>query len=274
MIVNRIERWAGRLTRFTDSSDLARLNADDRTEVPVGPTLAAALRAGATYWEESNGLVDIALLNERLAAEGIAAFAPPGRSWRGGEWSLSFGRRGSAVVSRPVGLRFDLGGIGKGWTADRALQLLNSWPSVVIDADGDLAVRCAPGKSWEMAIEDPRDPESMLAVLHLSAAPNGLPTQWGVATSGTSIHRWAVDGMTRHHLIDPRTGAPASTDVVQATVVAGTALRAEALAKAVVIAGTVDGFAMLAKVGVRGAVILTERGETLALPNTTELLAS
>ena len=63
------------------------------------------------------------------------------------------------------------------------------------------------------------------------------------------------------------------TDVVQATVVCGSALRAEALAKAAVIAGTVDGLALLERVGVAGAVILTEGGETLALPQTLALLA-
>jgi thiamine biosynthesis lipoprotein len=189
------------------------------------------------------------------------------------EWSLVPGRRGSAIVRRPPGLRFDLGGIGKGWIADRALHLLAAWPSAVIDADGDLAIRCAPGRIWEVAVDDPRTPDTSLAVLRL-AAPGGLPARWGVATSGTSIHRWTVDGRSRHHLIDPRTGLPAVTDVVQATVVAGSALRAEALAKAAVIAGSVEGFALLERAHVRGAVILTDRGEALALPQTLALLGN
>jgi thiamine biosynthesis lipoprotein len=78
----------------------------------------------------------------------------------------------------------------------------------------------------------------------------------------------------RHHLIDPRTSAPALTDVVQATVVCGSALRAEVLAKTAVIAGSVHGLALLERADVQGAVILTERGETLALPQTLALLAA
>jgi thiamine biosynthesis lipoprotein ApbE len=62
--------------------------------------------------------------------------------------------------------------------------------------------------------------------------------------------------------------------VVQATVVAGSALRAEALAKAAVIAGSVEGFALLERAHVRGAVILTDRGEALALPQTLALLGN
>jgi len=93
-----------------------------------------------------------------------------------------------------------------------------------------------------------------------------------VATSGVSVHRWTVDGRVRHHLIDPRSGLPATTDVVQATVIAGSALRAEVLAKAAVIAGSGAGLALLERARVQGAVILTDRGEVMALPQTLSLL--
>ncbi len=280
--VDRIESWAARLTRHSDAAELSALNADPRDEVPVGPTLAAVLRAGRTALEQSEGLADITLLDERLAAEDLRAERPAvdgpvvedaRHVSRAFDWSMAPGPRGTAVVRRPPGLHFDLGGIGKGWIADRALRFLAAWPSAVIDADGDLAIRCAPGTMWEVAVDDPRTPDAMLAVLRL-AAQEGLPARWGVATSGTSIHRWTVNGRPRHHLIDPRTGRPAVTDVAQATVIAGTALRAEALAKAAVIAGSVEGFALLERAGVRGVVVLTERGETLALPQTLRLLGS
>ncbi len=280
-VVARIDRWAAKLTRYTDESDLSMLNADPKPEVSIGPTLAAALRAGQSACETSEGLADITLLDARLAAEGGSDGAnPASRSTasralasREGEWLISRGRRGSAVVRRPPGLRFDLGGVGKGWIADRALEMLTDWRSAVIDADGDLAIRCAPGRYWEVAIEDPRTPDADLAVLRLGTPAGGSPERWGVATSGVSIHRWEVDGQVRHHLIDPRTGSPAETDVVQATVVAGSSLRAEALAKAAVIAGTVEGFALLDRARVRGALLLTGRGEVLALPSTLQLMA-
>jgi thiamine biosynthesis lipoprotein len=81
-----------------------------------------------------------------------------------------------------------------------------------------------------------------------------------------------VAGSSNHHIIDPRTGLPAQTDVVQATVVAGSALRAEALAKAALIAGSANGLRLLERAGVRGAVLLTAEGEVLALPATLALL--
>jgi thiamine biosynthesis lipoprotein len=271
-LLSRIGRWADRLSRHLETSELSALNADPRASVPIGPTLGAVLWAGLEAADESEGLVDITLLDARLAAEMAPSVAPTSVGSRG--WSLWSGPRRTAVVHRAPGIRFDLGGVAKGWLADRGLALLSSWPSAVVDADGDLAVRCAPGQLWAVAVDDPRSDGAALAILHLSAPRSGWPVRWGVATSGTSIHRWRHGDEVRHHLIDPRTGAPAVTDVVQATVVCGSALRAEALAKAAVIAGSVDGLALLERAGVCGAVILTERGETLALPQTLALLAA
>jgi FAD:protein FMN transferase len=278
-VVARIDRWAARLTRHSEASDLSHLNADPRSEVAIRPTLAAALRAGRLATEMTEGLADITLLDARLAAEGLVAGLDASgldaerqvRASRAFDWSMAPGAHGSAIVRRPPGLRFDLGGVGKGWIADRALRLLADWPSVVVDADGDLAIRCAPGKAWEVAVEDPRTPDTSLAVLRL-AATRGVPGQWGVATSGTSIHRWTVAGSVRHHLIDPRSGLPAATDVVQSTVIAGTALRAEALAKSAVISGAGAGLALLDRARIRGALVLTDRGEVFALPQTLALL--
>jgi len=280
-VVARVDRWSSRLTRHADTSELSLLNADPRTSVNVRPILAAALLAGMTAADASEGLADITLLDARLTAEGMAAEgmaaeeagARPHRS-RVGEWQVVRRRRGAAVVRRPPGLRFDLGGVAKGWIADRALRMLASWPSAVVDADGDLALRCAPGKFWAIGVDDPRTPNTNLAILRLGAPAGGAAANWGVATSGTSIHRWKVNGSVSHHLIDPRTGRPAQTDVVQATVVAGSALRAEALAKAVIIAGSRQGLALLERARVRGAVLLTESGEVLALPETLSLLAA
>jgi len=269
-VIARIDRWAARLTRHTGSSDLSHLNSDPGSTVSVRPTLAAAFRAGLAAEEAGEGLTDITLLDARLAAEGKAEATTASRR---SEWEIVRGARGSAIVRRPPGLRFDFGGVGKGWIADRALNLLAEWPSCLIDADGDLSIRCAQGRYWEVVIDDPRAADSNLAVLRLGAPHGGMPTRWGVATSGTHVHRWNVGGTVTHHLIDPRTGRPAVTDVVQATVVAGSALRAESLSKAALIAGSIEGLALLERAHVRGAVLVTSSGEVRALPLTMALLA-
>lgn len=269
-VMARVGRWADRLSRHVPTSELSILNADPTHAVAVGPTLAGAMRAGQAAAAATDGLVDITLLDARLAAEASdthGAACSMDHAWR-----LTRGRRGSATVHRSPGIRFDLDGVAKGWLADRALGLLSSWSGAIVDADGDLAVRCPPGRHWAVAVDDPRDPGTMLAVLYLSATAGTWPSRWGVATSGTSVHRWHHAGETRHHLIDPRTGLPAVSDVVQATVVCGSASEAEGLAKAAVIAGSADGLDLLERAAVRGAVLLTDRGETIASPRTLDLL--
>ncbi len=271
-VAARVGRWADRLTRFSDVSDVARLNAHPGSaRTPVGPTLGAVLDWAERCGEHVDGHIDVTLLDARIAAEA----ADPGRirDLAPHRWWLERSARGG-VVHRVGSFRFDLDGVAKGWIADRALALLRDWPAAVVDADGDIAMRTATGVAWEVAIDDPRPGATdELAVLRFHhRAPCGLVA---VATSGTSVHRWegGVDGVPRHHLIDPRTRLPADTDVIQATVIAASAREAEVLAKAAVIAGSETGLERLERSAAWGAVVLLASGAVVALPRTLEWIA-
>ena len=263
-VAGRVDAWAAHLTRYSDRSDLAALNRrPDASREPVRPTLAAVLAWAARAEEETGGLVDVTLLDARLTAEpGADADADPAMLLPAA-WRLERHGRG-AVVERQAPCRFDLDGVAKGWIADRALALLRRYPAALVDADGDLAVRLERGRTWEIAVADPRRPGTDLAILSLDdRLPGGRA---GVATSGTSIHRWpdGPDGSPRHHLIDPRTGRPARTDLVQVTVLAGDAARAEVLAKAALIVGSGDAIDLLERSGAHAALLLRTDGELLA----------
>lgn len=260
-VLDRIEAWAARLTRFSGTSELSRLNAAAGSHVPVGPTLAAVLDWARMAEARTDGLVDVALLDARLASETGARAGGPLAATR--RWSLDRGRRG-VIVRREPGVRFDLGGVGKGWLADRALDIAPA-RSALVDGDGDIAVRVAPGDRWAIGIADPRTADTALGALEL-ANDGDVSRRWGVATSGTSVHRWSGADGDAHHIIDPRTSRPATSDVVQATVLAGTAREAEAWAKVAVIRGSMGAFAALDRPGVMGMLLLTDRGEVRATP--------
>ncbi len=266
-VLDRIEAWASRLTRFDPSSELTRLNAASSDRVRVGPTLTAVLDWARGAEGITDGLVDVAMLDARLAAEAGTEVAPPLSASR--RWSLDRGPRASTVRREP-GVRFDLDGVAKGWLADRALALAPG-RSALVDADGDIALRLAPGDAWGIGVADPREGAALLGVLQLAA--ERTPRRLGVATSGTSVHRWAHTAGPAHHLIDPRTWRPAATDVAQATVVAGTAREAEVLAKTAVIAGSDRAFRLLDRPGVLGVLLLTVRGEVRATPEMLRWLA-
>jgi FAD:protein FMN transferase len=264
----RMASWAARLTRFDPASDLSRLNANRAAVAPLRPTIGAVLAWAADASALTGGIVDAALLRERLAAE-TSEIAVASR----GSWSLSGSGR-TTVVERAGSVAFDLDGVAKGWLADRALALL--WPvaGAIVDADGDIAIRLAPGEVVEVGVADPRDAGVLVAELRL-ADDGRRGARFGIATSGTSIHRWVHGGTATHHLIDPRTGRPAVTDLLQATVVGGTARHAEALAKTAVILGLEQGTRVLERAGAFAAVLLTEAGQCVAVrPPSTRLEAA
>ena len=108
-----------------------------------------------------------------------------------------------------------------------------------MEAGGDIAVSGPRrnGAPWPIGVADPHLPESDLAVLALERG--------GVATSGRDYRRWRQDGVWRHHILDPRTGQPAVTEVLSATVVAPSATEAEVAAKAALILGEAAGLAWI-----------------------------
>ena len=268
----RVQAWAGRLTRFSDDSDLSVLNSSNGHQVEVRPTLAAALNWAEDAGRRSQGVVDATMLDQRVAAEsGAEPEAVAGaRAWR----INPSGR--SAVVERRADFRFDLDGVAKGWLADRAADLLRGWPGVAVDADGDISFQADSGVEWFVDIVDPRreDADALpLATVRL-AGGDGWTRSYGVATSGTSVHRWQMDdGRANHHLIDRRTGRPADTDVVQATVVAPTAREAEMIAKTAVILGAQRAYRFLTQSSAFAAILLLDCDDLVATPGTEKWLA-
>jgi len=136
----------------------------------------------------------------------------------------------TAVRNSP--LHLDLGGIGKGWAADRAAGMLQGSFHVTrgfVDAGGDMRV-WSDGEPWLIGIQSPFDEERDLLRLVLR--------EGAVATSNVLHRRWEHEGQPAHHIIDGRTGLPAETDIVQATVLGRSAAEAEVAAKVICMAGS------------------------------------
>jgi thiamine biosynthesis lipoprotein len=258
-LARRIQRWAGRLSRFESDSELCALNIQPEASVSVvGPTLGAVLSWATEARRRTGGTVDVTLLDARLAVEAGTSSTPPRST---ASWSLhQQGHWRRALVTRAGRVRFDLDGIAKGWIADRALAHLDGYAAATVDADGDIAVSMDLRTGWTIAVDDPDRPGATLASIELARIGPGTV---GIATSGIDVHRWG-DNADRHHLIDPTTARPARTDLRQCTVVAVTAARAEVVAKAVVIRGSEAGAELIGRQGVLGAVLLHRSGEVTA----------
>jgi thiamine biosynthesis lipoprotein len=84
-----------------------------------------------------------------------------------------------------------------------------------------------------------------------------------VATSGRDYRRWKQDGRWNHHIIDPRTGEPAVTDVLTATVVAPNVMEAEMAAKVVLILGSREGLEWLERRSGYAGLVVQETGAVI-----------
>ena len=266
-VLDRLEVWARRLTRFDPTSELMCLNDAKVACVRVGPTLTAVLDWARELEGRTDGRVDVAMLDARLSVEAGTLMDPPPAASR--RWSLRRLPRG-AIVDRPTDMRFDLDGVAKGWLADRALANAPG-RSAMIDADGDIAARVSGHDAWLVGVADPRDhKDRLLAIVRL--ASHGICSTFGLATSGTSVHRWDRASGSAHHVIDPATWRSAATDVIQATVLADSARTAEGFAKAAVIAGASHAFELAGRPGIHGLLVLTAAGEVRASEGMTRWL--
>ena len=157
--------------------------------------------------------------------------------------------------------QLDLGGIAKGWAGARAREKLseNGVTSAVLDLGGDVALLGSKpdGASWRVAIRDPAEGGSYLGVLE-------TPGDQFIMTSGVYERYFEENGVRYHHILDPKTGYPASSDLVSATVVCEDGVWADALATACCVLGAEESLALrqhLADTMAFDLLLVTDGGE-------------
>jgi thiamine biosynthesis lipoprotein len=235
-----LRRMHAALTRFNPESELCRLNADPRPTVPAS-ALVRRLAAAVSYAGDlSGGLVDATvdpfLEPTRDAPEDDPHPASPDPRRRWASVSID-----TDAVTRPPGVALDSGGLAKGLAADLIADQLREVPSFAIECLGDVR---AGGPQRTLRVTSPWE-DGAVAELAL--------TDGAAATSGVTKRGW--------HLVDPATGRPARTGIVQATALAPTALEAEVRAKAALLAGPDDAPDHLP----HGGVLVLASGEILCL---------
>jgi thiamine biosynthesis lipoprotein len=263
--VARVRQYEECFSRFRPDSELSRLNESPEEQVRVGPELAGLLVRSLEYARISGGLFDPVVLDDLLMLGYDRTFdevrtrpyngaLPQGPRLRWRDVLVDGTRH---VVTRPCGARVDLGGIAKGAAADAAIAELGSYPGALVDLGGDMRVCGQPADSdfWIIAVEDGRSDNGSLGYIRIRDG--------AVATSSLWKRRWLHNGETVHHIIDPRSGQPASSGVLQCSVIADTTEHAEVAAKVGFIRGS--GFlherSELGKaLGVRGIAWLTLDG--------------
>jgi thiamine biosynthesis lipoprotein len=284
LIVERFfAQTEARLSRFRTGSELSRLNRAAGRPFATSPMLFDLVASALAWRDQTGGIFDPAILNALVASgydrsfsairaeqanqgvgEGELVEIGESKDGMPAAWGVPVNSAGILLgpgrqITLPAGVGLDLGGIAKGWTIQQAAQRLAMWGPCLVDAGGDIAcVGAPPGEPWVVTVADPRDAAEDIAVLGLCNA--------AIATSSRIFRSWRHAGRPAHHLIDPRTGAPAATRIESVTVIAGRLPDAEIYAKTALILGEEQGLAYLHQIanaaGAAGLVV-TDDGRRL-----------
>lgn len=236
-----------------DSSEAAGINKTAGSgAVECSGTTLALLRQCLDVAEKSEGAFDPCILPvSRLWDFDAEQFFPPQDSKiQAGlsvcSWGLLSVTESQASLELP-GTGLDLGGVGKGAACDEALRVYaqSGVSGAVIAVGGSVGVfGTKPGGSvWSIGVRNPEGGSAdSLGALALSSGC--------VSTSGTYEKKRESGGVTYHHILDPRTGYPAESDLVSATVICGSGALSDALATACVVLGREKAEALLAEYSV------------------------
>ena len=253
------------LSRTVEGSDVWRVNRAAGQTVTVSEDTAELISLGLEYSELSHGVFDITVgrLTE-LWDFGGANHVPA-------EWELppalssvdyrNLTLDGCQVTLSDPEARLELGAVAKGYIADRVAQLLKEEgaKSAVIDLGGNVVTLGAKpdGEAWKIGVQQPFGAERS-ELIGLIEAEGDL----SLVTSGVYERNFERNGVLYHHILDPRTGFPADTDVIGVTVVSASSARGDALSTVCLLLGMEEGSRLLeADPDVLGAVWVDKDGE-------------
>lgn len=227
------------LTRFNASSELSKANQNLNETIPASATFRGAILAAHCSYLKTEGLFDPRILTTLTNLGYTKTFKEISKKDSN---NLSTSETINTKTKSPLApwkpiitdttinigdTPIDLGGIGKGYTVDQTIKAIRDHSEGgCIEAGGDLYIYgpSPEGDLWKVGIENPdktsSDPVAVLAV-----------TNTAIATSSTSVRTWTHNGIKTHHIIDPRTGQPATTGLAAVTVLASTVVEAETLTK-------------------------------------------
>jgi len=271
--VQRLERlmtnweWPGQ-----PPSDLVRINAGagGKQGVVVASETLEVILAGLDMSRRSGGAFDITYaamrglwkfdedLEKRLPPPGEIAQRRRLIGWR----DVVVDRAARSVRLRRKGMRIGLGGIAKGYAVDRASAVLRAegLGDFMVQAGGDLYVSGSKGPaSWMVGVRDPRGgPRDIIARMPIR--------DHAFSTAGDYERSFILDGKRYHHIIDPKTGFPATASR-EVTILAPNAFIADAIDDAIFILGPKKGLALAAQYPDTAALIVDGHNKVWMSPS-------
>lgn len=221
-------------TELSDS-EIAVLNANGHGE--LSPAARYLLERSLEIYDSTDGLFDITIY------PAMKAWGFPGKDFRVPEdqelatikdrMGCDHILMGEEITFDQEGIEIDLGGIAKGYASDRVMEIFRQHgiKHGIISLGGNVAAlgKKPDGSDWHVAVEDPADKEQYIGVLAISDAC--------VITSGGYERFFLKDGITYHHILDPRDLYPAKSGLTSVTIISRDGTLADGLSTSLYIMG-------------------------------------
>lgn len=250
-------------------SQVQEINAQaGKSPVPVSRDIFTMVSLSKKYHEETGGAFEVTIgpVIDLWGFGQETKRVPPTEELQAtlslvGSDKILLDREKQTVFLTQEKMSLDLGGIAKGYAADRAAQILKEYgiEKALINAGGNILVlgEKASNKPWKIGIQHPRQGEKIMATLELK--------DQAAVTSG-DYQRYFLEGGERyHHLLNPKTGLPAG-ELISVTVIAPNSTEADILSTAFFIMGLEKSLAYLEKHPELGAVFVTPEEEIILSP--------
>jgi len=257
-----IDRIESMMSFYRDDSELSKINGAGTGPTELSSEMFSIIEQSIGYSEISGGAFDITSAPLiRLWKKAIRESALPGNAGieeamkMVGYKKLNLDINTDTLRFEYPGMKIDLGAIAKGYAADRAIELLRNKgiEHALVDAGGDIrSLGTKPGaEPWAVALQNPRDPDDYLVRLNIQDN--------AVTTSGDYEQFFIENGSRYSHIVDPRTGKTVS-GCISATVVAPTAMQADALSTTIMVTGAKEGLSIIEKIpGVEALIVDSDK---------------
>lgn len=258
LAVREMERIEMEMSEWKDGSYVSKINKNaGREEIEVSAELFNVISAAQNVAELSGGAFDISWAamrglwkftkgEERVPLLEEIAEKLPYLNYR----EIKLNEAKKSVFLMRQGMAIGLGGIAKGYSVDKAMDILvkQGITDAIIKSGGDMRIQGTnDGAAWDIGIQHPRDKDKVMAALHLSNI--------SVSTSGDYERFFIKDGVLYHHIIDPETGMPAR-GCMSVTILAPDTMTSDALSTTVFVLGPEKGMQLIQGIpGVEGIIV-------------------
>ncbi len=257
-------RYEALLSRTAEGSDVWRVNHAGGQPVEVSDDTIVILRCAMAVSEASGGAFDVTIAPVSTIWDFTsgAAVLPDAEALAAAAELVDWTKISvdGNTVTLPAGMMIDLGGIAKGYIADRIKQYLKDKgvEHAILSFGGNvIAIGVKPdGSDWKVGVQDIDRPtgETMMVLRNSGGS---------TVTSGTYERGFDLDGVRYHHLLDPATGWPVQNGLASVTILCDSSMIGDALSTAVFVLGPEEGLALVESLQGTEAILITNSRDVI-----------